>query len=163
MEKDNRNMILEGIIKTKLKIINSNEGSVFHGLKKVEKSYNRFGELYFSSINHDCIKAWKFHKKMTSNLIVPVGEVLFCFFDDRKESKTYKNKFKVILSQRSYYRLTVPPRIWFGFKGLGKTTNLIANLSNMVHEPSEMIRKNVEEIDVNWSKNIEILNKDAEK
>ena len=40
-----------------------------------------FGEIYFSNINSLCIKAWKKHKIMTLNLIVPIGKVRFVFHD----------------------------------------------------------------------------------
>ena len=83
--------MLSGMIKTELSIIDGDAGSVFHGIKKHDKGFKEFGEVYFSTVIKDSIKAWKLHKQMTLNLIVPVGSVLFCFVDVRENSKSWRN------------------------------------------------------------------------
>jgi len=143
--------MLDGMIKTKLKIINSESGSVMHALKKLDNGFSKFGEIYFSTIRYNSVRAWKLHKKMTSNLIVPSGEILFCFFDDRKDSSTRNEFYYTILSKDLYFRLTVPPGIWFGFKGVGKSQNIACNISDLIHDPEEIIRKDLNEINFDWS------------
>ena len=125
--------MLSGMIKTDLNIIEADSGSVYHALKNTDKGFKQFGEIYFSSVKKDIIKAWKLHKKMTLNLIVPVGKVVFCFLDEREKSTTYNKPFKIILSQNPYFRLTVPPNIWFGFKGLHNGLNMITNIASIPH------------------------------
>ena len=143
--------MLEGMLKTDLNIITAENGSVMHGVKKFDNGYVDFGEVYFSTVERGAIKAWKLHKKMTLNLIVPVGKLLFCFLDVRYESKTYNEQYKIILSQNPYFRLTVPPGIWFGFKGLHDGVNMITNVSDIPHDPDEVIRKEIDEIEMDWS------------
>ena len=87
---------------------------------------------------------------MTLNLIVPIGEVLFYFIDKRKYSQSYNKDLKIILSSNPYFRLTVPPKIWFGFKGISEGTNMICNIADIKHEPNEVLRKQVQEFEVNW-------------
>ena len=143
--------MLLGMIKTELSIIKAESGSVYHGLKNTDIGFNKFGEVYFSSVKKDIIKAWKLHKEMTLNLIVPVGEVLFSFIDVREESNTFNESFKILLSQKPYVRLTVPPEIWFGFKGISDGLNLICNVADIPHNPNEVLRKKINEIEMNWS------------
>lgn len=143
--------MLDGIKTTKLKIISSIDGMVMHGVKKIDDNFIDFGEMYFSTVKYNSIKAWKLHKQMTMNLIVPSGEVLFNFFDERKNSKTYQQNFKILLSIDNYLRLTVPPKIWFGFKGISKNLNLICNVSNIIHNDNEVARKDINEIKTDWS------------
>lgn len=109
---------MQGITLTPLKIIPGVDGSVMHGLKSVEDSFAQFGEAYFSTVNYNALKGWKKHTVMVSNLIVPVGEIQFVFYDDRPESNTFKQFFEVILSTKNYQRLTVQPGIWMAFKGI---------------------------------------------
>ena len=139
------------MIKTDLNIIEADSGSVYHALKNTDKGFKQFGEIYFSSVKKDIIKAWKLHKKMTLNLIVPVGKVLFCFLDAREKSTTFKKPFKIILSQNPYFRLTVPPNIWFGFKGLHNGVNMITNIADIPHDPDEMMRNEIDDIEMAWS------------
>lgn len=143
--------MIQGIIKTNQKIIAADSGSIMHVIKKSDNGYINFGEVYFSTVNKNSIKAWKLHKRMTLNLTVPVGKVLFCFFDKRKGSRTFNKKYKIILSQDPYLRLTVPPGIWFGFKGLSNGLNLVCNVADFDHDPKEVLRKKIDEIKIDWS------------
>ena len=130
-----------------LKTINVEGGDVKHFLKSNEDSFNGFGEAYFSFINKDKIKGWKLHTKMTMNLVVPIGEVGFVFFIEEKSS------FEIFkIGQNNYKRLTVPPNIWFGFKGIAKKDSIILNIADILHESTEAENKNIEELNFNWSK-----------
>jgi dTDP-4-dehydrorhamnose 3,5-epimerase len=143
--------MLDGMIKTDLNIIKTESGSVLHALKQTDLGFKKFGEVYFSTVGKDAIKAWKLHQHMTLNLVVPVGSVLFCFLDNREKSSTCNVNCKIILSQKPYFRLMVPPGIWFGFKGVSSGLNLICNVADMLHEPNEIMRKKIDEIEMDWS------------
>ena len=141
--------MLAGMIKTDLNIIEADSGSVYHGIKNTDTGFTEFGEVYFSSVKKNKTKAWKLHKEMTLNLFVPIGSVQFCFVDGREKSKTYNKKFGIILSQNPYIRLTVPPGLWFGFRGISEGLNFICNVADIPHDPDEVLRKELNEIE--WS------------
>ena len=126
-----------GIKLTPLKIIPSDKGSVMHALKNFEEDFQKFGEAYFSTIAQGTVKGWKKHTQMISNLVVPCGEILFVFYDDRKDSPSFGHFEEVVLSPKNYQRLNVQPGIWMAFKGIDKDLNLLLNLSNIPHDPSE--------------------------
>jgi dTDP-4-dehydrorhamnose 3,5-epimerase len=131
---------------TELLKIEVDGGNVFRCLKNSDGGYKDFGEAYFSFVKKNFIKAWKIHKKMTLNLIVPSGSVKFVFFDGKKN-------FREIISGRDdYKRITVPPKIWFGFQGL-EEENLILNIANIRHDNNEVERKDINLIDYTWNKN----------
>ena len=96
---------------SKLLRINNEDGDILRVLRKTEESFTEFGEAYFSIIHMNSIKAWKKHNAMTMNLIVPTGCVGFVFTDG-KDFKYVK------IGPNNYLRITVPPGVWFGFKGL---------------------------------------------
>ncbi|MBI4895186.1 MAG: dTDP-4-dehydrorhamnose 3,5-epimerase family protein [Candidatus Aenigmarchaeota archaeon] len=133
--------MIEGVVLTPLKILPGELGDVMHAFKKSDSTFTKFGEAYFSIVKKDCVKAWKMHKKMTLNLIVPCGEVKFVLYDDRKGSKTYKETNEIILSIENYQRLTIPPMIWVGFTGLSKSTNMLLNIADIEHDPSESVKQ----------------------
>ena len=64
---------VDGVLVTPLKKINNSKGDILHALKKSDPDFSNFGEAYFSIIKKGEIKGWNRHKKMTINLIVPVG------------------------------------------------------------------------------------------
>ena len=141
--------MLAGMIKTDLNIIEADSGSIYHGVKNTDTGFMEFGEVYFSSVKKDKTKAWKLHKEMTLNLFVPIGSVQFCFVDGREKAKTYNENYGIILSQNPYLRLTVPPGLWFGFRGISEGLNFICNVADIPHDPDEVLRKELNEIE--WS------------
>lgn len=128
--------IINGIDINDLRIISNQKGDIYHALKSTDSSYSKFGEAYFSTVKNGVVKGWKRHKIMISNLIVPFGEVKVVFFDDRKESTTYKHLNIFNISKENYKRITVKPGIWFAFEGV-KENNLLLNISNILHDPLE--------------------------
>ena len=141
-------MIKEVVI-TKLDIIETLGGSVMHAMKASSTGYAGFGEAYFSQVDQGAIKAWKRHKKMTLNLVVPVGEIRFVLFDDREVTNTQFQE--VIISKDNYCRLTVPPMVWMGFQGLSESSAMLLNIADIEHDPDEVDRKEIDKINYNWS------------
>ena len=140
--------MIEGVIITNLDIISAPGGNVMHVMKDTSKGYTGFGEVYFSQVDKGAIKAWKRHKKMTLNIVVPVGKIRFVLFSDKESSN---NEFQeLIISKDNYCRLTVPPMIWMGFQGLSDGESILLNIANIEHNPNEVDRKNIEQIEFNW-------------
>ena len=71
------------------KIIKNPKGNIMHFIKKDDKNYINFGEVYFTWVKKNNTKGWKFHKKMHMNLTVPVGNIEFTFFDEELKKNTY--------------------------------------------------------------------------
>ena len=111
------NIGIEGLLLTPLKKISHSKGNIFHAMKKSDSDFSAFGEAYFTEINFNEIKGWNRHQRMTLNLIVPMGKVIFVIYDDRLQSKTKGVFWNVELSVDTYQRLTVPPCLWLAFKG----------------------------------------------
>ena len=141
------NLSLNDIIVTPLKRIPTDGGDVMHALKYSDNEFNGFGEVYFSWVDQGVIKAWKCHKRMTLNLLVPLGEVCFVFHltEERDVFRTVK------LGHDRYSRLTIPPGIWFGFQGVASESSLLMNAADIEHDPNEVLRKPVTCFDYNWS------------
>jgi len=138
---------LDDITINPLKRIGTVGGDVLHALKKTDPGFFGFGELYFSLIEQGAIKAWKCHKKMTLNLVVPIGEIQFVFHSALKGKDFRTEK----IGEKRYVRLTVPPGIWFGFQGIAPNKSLLANLADRPHDPGEVLKKEEFEFSYNWS------------
>lgn len=139
--------MIEGLIVTELKKFSNEKGSIYHGIRKSDQGYSGFEEIYFSFIKTDAIKAWKMHKKMTLNLVVPIGEVRFNFIE--LSDNEVKNRFEITIGKSNYSRITVPPSIIFGFKGISKDINIVTNISNLTHDDEECITFNAESFQFN--------------
>lgn len=136
---------LEQIMVTPLKRISVPGGDVLHALKRTDVGFREFGEAYFSLIEVGAVKAWKLHRRMTLNLVVPLGTVRFGFIAE--DGKTCREE---TIGTSNYARLTVPPGIWFGFQGLSSPFSLILNVADIQHEPDEIVRKPPGGFDYMW-------------
>ncbi len=141
--------MIDGVLLTPLKIINVSGGDVFHAMKNSDDGFAGFGEAYFSAVETGAVKAWKRHREMILNIIVPVGEIRFIIFDDRNKSK--KQFQEVLLSKNNYCRLTVPPMVWMGFQGMDRDTSMLLNVASIPHVSSESDKKTINEIIFDWS------------
>ena len=141
---------IEGVLLTPLKKISHPKGDILHGVKKSDRGFVGFGEAYFTNVNFGEIKGWNKHKRMTLNLAVPVGIVKFVLYDDRKKSNTRGNLLSVEVSVDVYQRLTIPPGIWLAFKGMSDGINLILDVTDMEHDPDEVEKQGLEQIEYNW-------------
>lgn len=108
-------------------------GDTWRGLRNTDAGFNGFGEVYFSWINPGATKAWKRHREATCNLVVPVGRVIFSV-ETKIESGIFEH---VTLSPTDYFRLTIEPGRWFGFKGVFDSPSLVVNISSHIHDDEE--------------------------
>ncbi len=137
---------LKDILITPLARIATPGGDVLHAMKQSDAGYSGFGEAYFSWVAAGAIKAWKRHTRMTMNVVVPVGQVRFVFHLDGTE------EFRVEeIGVDQYARLTVPPGVWFGFKGLAYPQNLVLNIASIPHDPHEAERLALSKIGYDWN------------
>ena len=136
---------INGVLMTHLKIIDVVDGNVLHAIKNTDAGFNGFGEAYFSTIDPGKIKGWKRHRRMTLNLIVPIGSIRFVIFNDNLDCQS------VILSKENYLRLTIPPMLWMGFQGLSESTSMVLNVASIPHQPDEVDKKDLNEYEYDWS------------
>jgi len=142
-------MKLADIIVTPLLRIETTGGDVLRALKQNDVGYAGFGEAYFSWVSAGSVKAWKRHTRMTMNVVVPLGQVRFVF---RYVNTDGIEEFRVEeIGVDHYARLTVPPGIWFGFQGLAEPQSLVLNIASISHEPSEVERLALSDINYTWN------------
>ncbi len=143
---------IEGLILTELRQIPDERGSVLHMLRCDSPEFVRFGECYFSEVLPGCVKAWKRHKRHTQNLSAPVGMVRFVIYDDRESSKTKGMIEEIELGRPdAYYRLQIPPLLWYGFSCLSDSPALIANCTDMPHDPKESEIRDINDSSIGYS------------
>jgi dTDP-4-dehydrorhamnose 3,5-epimerase len=141
---------IDGLVVTPLRRIPDERGAVFHMLREDSPGFERFGEIYFSTVYPGAIKAWHLHREMTLNYAVPVGMVKLVCYDDREGSRTKGNLVELHVGELNYALVTIPPFVWNGFKGEGTIPALVANCSTVPHRPDEIERKDPFAADIGY-------------
>jgi len=145
--------MIKGVKIKPLKKITDERGFIMHMLRNDDKEFKKFGEIYFSQVYPGIVKGWHLHIKMTLNYAVVKGMIKLVLFDVRDNSSTKGKLMEIFIGDNNYQLVTIPPGVWNGFKGIGTETAIVANCSDIPHNPQEIKRmapiKN-DLIEYNW-------------
>ena len=144
---------IHGVQITLLNQIGDERGSVMHMMRSSSPYFSEIKEVYFSEINPGVIKAWKQHTLMTQNIAVPIGRIRLVLFDNRNNSPSTGTIEELIVGRPDqYYLVHIPPLLWYGFQGISDQPSLVANCTDLIHDPSEVSICDLHEgtIPYNW-------------
>ena len=92
----------------------------------------KFGQVYIiGDPVRGIIRAFHKHQELWDYFCIVKGSAKFIFVDDRKESKTYKEKETIILSEKSPKVVIIPPGIYHGWMSLEDNTAMISIASEV--------------------------------
>ena len=132
--------MIDGVSVKPLRRIPDERGYIMHMLRSNDPEFQQFGEIYFSTIYPDVIKAWHLHSVMTLNYAVVVGMIKLVLCDQREGSPTHGEVQELYIGQENYQLVTIPPLVRNGFKGIGSQTAIVANCATHPHDPTEISR-----------------------
>lgn len=134
--------MIDGVLIKTLKKIPDERGTIMHMMRCDDPDFEKFGEIYFSTVYPGVIKGWHLHKEMTLNYAVVFGMIKLVLYDEREGSPTKGEIQEIFLGWDNYYLVKIPPMIWNGFKGIGTTMAIVANLASVPHRSGEIERLN---------------------
>ncbi|MEW6614428.1 MAG: dTDP-4-dehydrorhamnose 3,5-epimerase family protein [Thermodesulfobacteriota bacterium] len=132
--------MIQGVTIKPLRKIPDERGSVMHMMRVDDPEFEKFGEIYFSTVYPGVIKGWHIHKEMTLNYAVIYGMIKLVLYDERENSPTKGKIQEIFLGLNNYCLVKIPPLVWNGFKGIGTTISIVANLATIPHRPDEIER-----------------------
>jgi dTDP-4-dehydrorhamnose 3,5-epimerase len=137
--------MIEGIqIIPKPKIADE-RGTIMHMLRADDKEFEKFGEIYFSTIYPGVVKAWHFHKTMTLNYFCVVGMIKLVLYKDNEIQEVFMGEDNPCL-------VKIPPGIWNGFKCISTYPAVVANCATEVHDDLELVRAEAHGDSYNWDR-----------
>lgn len=132
--------MIDGAIIKQLKKIPDERGTIMHMMRTDDPLFEQFGEIYFSTVYPGVIKGWHIHKEMTLNYAVVLGMIKLVLYDEREGSPTKGEVQEIFIGWDNYCLVKIPPMVWNGFKGIGTTLAIVANLATIPHRPEEIER-----------------------
>lgn len=132
--------MIDGVSIVPLRRIPDERGTIYHMLKCTDPHFEKFGEIYFSSVYRDVIKGWHRHRGMTLNYACVFGRIKLALYDDREGSRTKGEVMEVFLGPDQHALAIIPPGVWNGFKGLSDPFALVANCASEPHDPTRSER-----------------------
>ncbi|HID72305.1 TPA: dTDP-4-dehydrorhamnose 3,5-epimerase [Candidatus Micrarchaeota archaeon] len=131
---------IEGVEVIPLKQIADERGKIMHMMRSDSPYFEKFGEIYFSTVNPGVVKGWHIHKEMELNYAVVSGMIKLVLYDDREGSGTKGELMEIFMGEDNYCLVKIPPLVWNGFKGVGTKSAIVANCASIPHDPNEIDR-----------------------
>ena len=143
---------IEGVYLQPLRKICDERGMVMHMLRCDSPIFTRFGEIYFSQAFPGVIKGWHVHRKQTQHYAVLQGMIKLVLYDLRADGPSGGVLEEHFLGEDNYCLVRIPSGVANGYKTYGVKPALVANCSDLPHEPGEMERLDPlgDEIDYDW-------------
>ena len=132
--------MIDGVLVHPLRRIADERGEILHMLRCDAAHFERFGEVYFSTVYPGVVKGWHIHSEMVLNYAAVAGTIKLVLFDERPESPTRGELMELFVGESNYVLVRVPAGVWNGFKGVGVAPAIVANCSTIPHDPGEISR-----------------------
>ena len=123
-------------------------GEVMHIMKRSDENFQKFGDVYCSTVRKEVVKGWNYHKEATINFTVIRGLIKLVLFDTREKSSTKNEKCIFSLGIDNYSSISVPPKIWYAFKGQSQKKAYIINFMNLPYNPNELLKMDAHEKEI---------------
>ena len=123
-----------------LRRIPDERGTILHMLRATDPHFQKFGEIYFSTVYKGVVKGWHRHRGMTLNYACVHGRIKLVLYDDRPGSPTLGEIQEVFLGPDAYALVIIPPEVWNGFKGMSDPYAIVANCCTEPHDPARSTR-----------------------
>ncbi len=89
---------------------------------------------YACTVRPRVVKGWGLHQRHEDRYFVVYGELEVVFFDVRKESATYNQVSKVVLSEYNRRIMNIPRNVWHAIHNIGQKDVLLINFPTIPYD-----------------------------
>ena len=132
--------MINGVYVRELQKFCNDQGCVLKMLSENDFYFDRFGEIYFSSIMPGVVKGWNVHTRQDANMVCISGNVQLVLYDRRSDSESFQAIQEVSMGENHYCLVQIPPGIAYSWKAHDGKSALIANCATLPHDPQESIK-----------------------
>jgi dTDP-4-dehydrorhamnose 3,5-epimerase len=129
--------MIEGVQIIPKSKISDERGTIMHMLRSDDLEFEKFGEIYFSTIYPGVVKAWHLHTKMTLNYYCVVGMIKLVVFNPKMELE------EIFIGEDNPCLVKISPLVWNGFKGISTYPSIVANCATEIHDEDEIKRLDI--------------------
>lgn len=105
-------------------------------------------DVYITKIRAGQIKAWHGYQTKTLSYVCVQGLVKVVLWDKREDSATYNQVEEHFIGTENYQRITLPPGVFHGFKGIDDAVVVV--VADEVYDDAKVIREDVSGCWYDW-------------
>lgn len=111
--------MIEGVSVRPLRQIPDERGTLIEILRSDEPLFQKFGQVYISTVYPGVVKGWHCHHHQTDFIAVVKGMVKLVLYDERDSSVTRGQVVELFVGEQNPVLVVIPPYVWHGVKGIG--------------------------------------------
>ncbi len=129
--------MIEGVRIKRLKFIPDERGAVMEILRADDELFEKFGQVYLSTVYPGVVKGWHFHKRQTDHLCIIKGMAKVVLYDDRADSPSRGKIQEFFIGEQNPLLVKIPPLVLHGVKGIGTESAYMINCPTEPYNHSE--------------------------
>jgi dTDP-4-dehydrorhamnose 3,5-epimerase len=148
--------LIEGVKIKKLKVIPDERGRLMEMLRCDDDFFTKFGQAYMTAAYPGVVKGWHYHRIQADNMIIIKGMMKIVLYDDRSNSKTYKELNEFFVGEHNPALIHIPAGVLHGFKCISETEAVCINIPTELYDyekPDEYrVDPHSKEIPYDWTR-----------
>jgi len=127
--------MINGVQLKKLRPIPDERGMVMELLRSDDALFEKFGQVYLSTVYPGVVKGWHYHKVQTDNFAIIKGMAKVVIYDPREDSRTRGELMELFIGEQNPLLLKIPPMVLHGVKGVGAEPAYMINCPTEPYNP----------------------------
>ena len=148
--------LISGIQTKPLRVIPDERGRLFEMLRRDEPLFQKFGQVYCTTVHDGVVKGWHYHKKQIDNFVCVSGMIKLVAYDSRPGSPTKGLLNEFFIGTHNPMLVRIPAGVYHGFKGLTEPEAFVINIPTepYVHKRPDEYRldPHTSDIPYDWSR-----------
>lgn len=137
--------MISGVKTKQLKVIPDERGKLMEILRSDDELYERFGQVYITTVRPSVVKAWHCHTKQTDHFTCVSGMIKLVLADLREGSETHGEIQEFFIGEDNPMLVKIPAGVYHGIKGISEETAIALNVPTEVYHYD-----NPDEIRLDW-------------
>lgn len=125
--------MIDGVEIKKLKVIPDERGRLMEILRRDDKMFQKFGQVYMTTTYPSVVKAWHLHKIQTDHVACLSGMIKLALYDPRESSSTKGQVDQFYLGVHQPLLVRIPPGVYHGWMCISEYEAVIVNIPSEVY------------------------------
>jgi dTDP-4-dehydrorhamnose 3,5-epimerase len=148
--------MIKGVETKELKVNYDDRGHLMEILRRDDKIFKKFGQVYITTAKPGITKAWHYHKLQDDHFCCVFGKMRLALYDARKKSKTYGQVMDFELGLGNPKLVKIPKGVYHGFKCISAVSAIVVNVPTLPYNSKKPDEYRVDafenDIPYNWRK-----------
>ncbi len=147
--------MIDGVVVKKLRVVPDERGHLMEMLRSDDEVFEKFGQVYLTTIYPGIIKGWHMHARQDDNVVCVRGMIKLVLYDAREDSATRGEVSELFPGENNPVLVHIPRGVYHGWKCISEHEAYVVNVPNELYdydEPDELrLPYDTDEIPYDWT------------